>query len=124
MVSDVAAFGVVVAEARLNPCSNGIWSLTIEKDEVNSCLSGLNPCSNGIWSLTASHASRLTPHASRLNPCSNGIWSLTHVTLTVTTAEGGLNPCSNGIWSLTLSVTSLANTPEQVLILVLMEYGL
>ena len=36
----------------LNPCSNGIWSLTektirIESDEV--CL---NPCSNGIWSLT------------------------------------------------------------------------
>ena len=36
----------------LNPCSNGIWSLTKEVNNgrtINSCL---NPCSNGIWSLT------------------------------------------------------------------------
>ena len=36
----------------LNPCSNGIWSLT--RDEMAKYISrnSLNPCSNGIWSLT------------------------------------------------------------------------
>ena len=37
----------------LNPCSNGIWSLT-ETQKIDQSLQGsLNPCSNGIWSLTA-----------------------------------------------------------------------
>ena len=49
----------------LNPCSNGIWSLTdtefIYLTEDGSCL---NPCSNGIWSLTGlAHGDRLTNHA-------------------------------------------------------------
>ena len=36
----------------------------------------LNPCSNGIWSLTTFVAFR-DPDGLSLNPCSNGIWSLT-----------------------------------------------
>ena len=37
---------------RLNPCSNGIWSLTVACRTLKQSQSGLNPCSNGIWSLT------------------------------------------------------------------------
>ena len=37
--------------AGLNPCSNGIWSLTNLVLKLLPLL-GLNPCSNGIWSLT------------------------------------------------------------------------
>ena len=36
----------------LNPCSNGIWSLTDVLLPLRLRLSSLNPCSNGIWSLT------------------------------------------------------------------------
>ena len=36
----------------LNPCSNGIWSLTGMSIPVSIGSMGLNPCSNGIWSLT------------------------------------------------------------------------
>ena len=82
----------------LNPCSNGIWSLTWQKMYfVNTSLC-LNPCSNGIWSLTLP-----PPLGKRLIIC--------------------LNPCSNGIWSLT-QVAQEANKSSEVLILVLMEYGL
>ena len=88
----------------LNPCSNGIWSLTRVEipwrawDSVlilvlmeyglwhqwSACWSvrsGLNPCSNGIWSLT--RLDKVKPLLTyRLNPCSNGIWSLTGLWLT------------------------------------------
>ena len=37
----------------LNPCSNGIWSLTTETNRFNLKVESLNPCSNGIWSLTS-----------------------------------------------------------------------
>jgi len=36
----------------LNPCSNGIWSLTDESETLVNDAMSLNPCSNGIWSLT------------------------------------------------------------------------
>ena len=85
-------------------------------------LTGLNPCSNGIWSLTRVHGH--VPQASdRLNPCSNGIWSLTVGQQALRRRCKGLNPCSNGIWSLTLRQAP-AVLGEVVLILVLMEYGL
>ena len=35
-----------------------------------------------------------------------------------------LNPCSNGIWSLTSALADAATKATDVLILVLMEYGL
>ena len=61
----------------------------------------LNPCSNGIWSLTLVGLGCRKQLKAGLNPCSNGIWSLT-LYKCVLSAEGlGLNPCSNGIWSLT-----------------------
>ena len=130
----------------LNPCSNGIWSLTFGwfvvlhypydvlilvlmeyglwlsflfiKAEKLGCL---NPCSNGIWSLTE----RLMTIARiySLNPCSNGIWSLTVFRPGKHLVSVCLNPCSNGIWSLT-GTCHRAGVPEAVLILVLMEYGL
>ena len=82
----------------LNPCSNGIWSLTADYPECETKLQCLNPCSNGIWSLTQGDFRQDRVH--RLNPCSNGIWSLT---------RGCAAPCPKS---------------PPVLILVLMEYGL
>ena len=139
--------GYVASISSLNPCSNGIWSLTVTlsamKPVVQMCL---NPCSNGIWSLTPRRCNmRITFDC--LNPCSNGIWSLTRRALTsfqlkyvlilvlmeyglwlnlvvnTTPFEARLNPCSNGIWSLTYHDVSFP-TNLLVLILVLMEYGL
>ena len=106
----------------LNPCSNGIWSLT-ELIRIASAASGcLNPCSNGIWSLTT-FVKNDQASLFGLNPCSNGIWSLTRVARIVRDAAMGLNPCSNGIWSLTIIHIPRHLNPD-VLILVLMEYGL
>ena len=131
----------------LNPCSNGIWSLT-RAGTCSACiLRSLNPCSNGIWSLTSkkggpmrikfhvlilvlmeyglwlSLSGGLTGRRMCLNPCSNGIWSLTNSPLNCEQDTPGLNPCSNGIWSLTYGGKTMANSID-VLILVLMEYGL
>ena len=62
----------------------------------------LNPCSNGIWSLTRLHVDLYSGTTVSLNPCSNGIWSLTHIETKRAVRFDSLNPCSNGIWSLTL----------------------
>ena len=132
----------------LNPCSNGIWSLTLWKghfsevskdvlilvlmeyglwhkcNQCNSCrLHCLNPCSNGIWSLTQNYHGRKITRIG-LNPCSNGIWSLTYeADVPADAIPEGLNPCSNGIWSLTQRHYQQLQL-QHVLILVLMEYGL
>ena len=63
------------------------------------------------------------PDGYRLNPCSNGIWSLTAAAQAVVNGQPCLNPCSNGIWSLTKPLVS-GEAFRDVLILVLMEYGL
>ena len=52
MVSDNLVQLVNAQLARLNPCSNGIWSLTVIKACMTTYVDSLNPCSNGIWSLT------------------------------------------------------------------------
>ena len=53
MVSDMLLHELLVHVAGLNPCSNGIWSLTQEPCfRSRSQAPCLNPCSNGIWSLT------------------------------------------------------------------------
>ena len=83
----------------LNPCSNGIWSLTVRKTGARETVNCLNPCSNGIWSLTLHEY-----EVRSMRPC--------------------LNPCSNGIWSLTPAVPAVPVPVQGVLILVLMEYGL
>jgi len=112
----------------LNPCSNGIWSLTWLCHLWSPPARRLNPCSNGIWSLTGQSMTatsgelvlilvlmeyglwpcrtRPSAHVSAsLNPCSNGIWSLTGTKWPVWNISSSLNPCSNGIWSLTRSVS-------------------
>ena len=77
----------------------GLWPGDAKAD--NSNLPGLNPCSNGIWSLTCWRNANRSGSFS-LNPCSNGIWSLTDTCdVSETYSLAGLNPCSNGIWSLT-----------------------
>ena len=98
MVSDIRNWCVLWLRIRLNPCSNGIWSLTVV----------VNHNSDGTWCL---------------NPCSNGIWSLTVVRTVGGRRRRGLNPCSNGIWSLT-GGWFVWSFLACVLILVLMEYGL
>ena len=71
----MAIVAKVIAKC-LNPCSNGIWSLTHDINYASRIFYGLNPCSNGIWSLTSAGASCRCRFLG-LNPCSNGIWSLT-----------------------------------------------
>ena len=131
---------------RLNPCSNGIWSLTSTSMTVTRPASVLILVlmEYGLWL-----PSPLLPKCSislvlilvlmeyglwhsgmwwiqsmqRLNPCSNGIWSLTLRTFQESISHLCLNPCSNGIWSLT-PLSSVQGCRKSVLILVLMEYGL
>ena len=58
MVSDDEYKDVLHSVLSLNPCSNGIWSLTGDGDgDCAEVPSGLNPCSNGIWSLTSNLSS-------------------------------------------------------------------
>ena len=52
MVSDSCIAEGGVMSKGLNPCSNGIWSLTTKDDDKGVGGLRLNPCSNGIWSLT------------------------------------------------------------------------
>ena len=59
MVSDASPeFTVDGSVSGLNPCSNGIWSLTLTGSNPVLTVLGLNPCSNGIWSLTLHQSSR------------------------------------------------------------------
>jgi len=38
----------------LNPCCNGIWSVTVLKyQSLEKAGNSLNPCCNGIWSVTS-----------------------------------------------------------------------
>ncbi len=110
----------------LNPCSNGICSLTVEEKAKELGISCLNPCSKGICSLTTTawtgnktlvcvlilvlmeyalwqkYCIGVGLETSRLNPCSNGICSLTRLCAFLHyTDPRSLNPCSNGICSLT-----------------------
>ena len=66
---------------------------------------------------------RLT--SGRLNPCFNGIWSARDCAYRLTIGMHSLNPCFNGIWSARSQEGSCKPLQlEDVLILVLMEYGL
>ena len=60
----------------------------------------------------------------RLNPCF--IWNMVSDTVSMPTpmAIAGLNPCFNGIWSRTQAGDAASVQEGDVLILVLMEYGL
>ena len=64
------------------------------------------------------------PAVECLNPCFNGIWSARRACIAFWLLLLCLNPCFNGIWSARgLKKTYTAGTCD-VLILVLMEYGL
>ena len=84
----------------LNPCSNGIWSLTDEtiSSHYPRHVLILVLMEYGLWPFM--RESFGFP-AWSLNPCSNGIWSLTRQSAVYRHTSQGLNPCSNGIWSLT-----------------------
>ena len=147
MVSDLVQRRAELRESGLNPCSNGIWSLTEGSTRGRSRRPGLNPCSNGIWSLTMGSYS---PHCGGffvliLVLMEYGLWPYSladrrreEEVLILVLMEYGLwrlavlhfdgwgpclNPCSNGIWSLTVKFFNFINC-GYVLILVLMEYGL
>ena len=85
--------------------------------------SGLNPYSIGIWSATSAkwgvHKATV-----RLNPYSIGIWSATSVRRTMVRRGLSLNPYSIGIWSATALKSALNYHILDVLILILLEYGL
>ena len=106
---------------RLNPCSNGIWSLTGDIADAYFAFACLNPCSNGIWSLTIVLGLSVGQHMVLILVLMEyGLW---HMYQDSTNFRTSLNPCSNGIWSLTDESFLHFATPS-VLILVLMEYGL
>ena len=100
--------------------------LSDRKKGINSSLTwgSLNPCSNGICSLTVSSSAQKEGMLLRLNPCSNGICSLTDRERCSQDQKRSLNPCSNGICSLTNTQTTWSIRTSRVLILVLMEYAL
>ena len=63
MVSDVESSPLYGRGfVRLNPCSNGIWSLTVDGLVAIRYVFRLNPCSNGIWSLTFRRSMRGIAH--------------------------------------------------------------
>ena len=125
MVSDerrISAYADGQAVLILVLMEYGLWLVQKEFDDTQ--VLGLNPCSNGIWSLTQSVRTPSGLVRQSLNPCSNGIWSLTSNGDVKTASATGLNPCSNGIWSLTQRLMEQGRSSITVLILVLMEYGL
>ena len=73
---------------------------------------GLNPCSNGIWSLTERNRSALERHVRVLILVlmEYGLWHMCR--LDVATHLTCLNPCSNGIWSLTCVRTQARSNPH------------
>ncbi len=110
----------------LNPCCNGIWSLTgtqIWIFEIEDSVLILVVMEYGLWQFA--RLSSLQCWVISLNPCCNGIWSLTeHHSKEDCKGFPCLNPCCNGIWSLTWVILNLSSKVCYVLILVVMEYGL
>ena len=85
---------------------------------------GLNPCFGGIWSLSIKRLSHILASKNGLNPCFGGIWSLSCCNGSDSSdCQSGLNPCFGGIWSLS-NLDNFATIREDVLILVLVGYGL
>ena len=106
----------------LNPCSNGIWSLTAgcgAEGWANNVLI-LVLMEYGLWQLAKKAEKNFRP-VLILVLMEYGLWQFGR--RIAEDHKRGLNPCSNGIWSLTYN-KHLINNPARVLILVLMEYGL
>ena len=95
----------VYNEDRLNPCSNGRWSLSSDQVCNNCRCWSLNPCSNGRWSLrhTTISPSGKSKCVLILVLMADGLWgwSIMYDGSRLTS----LNPCSNGRWSLRHSLT-------------------
>ena len=104
----------------LNPCCNGIYSMSIIL-----CLN-----QNFLWVLIlvvmeytqwAPAKNILMVDKNGLNPCCNGIYSM-RITPDVPVFNG-LNPCCNGIYSMSLYLSfGIGLCHTLVLILVVMEY--
>ena len=111
---------------RLNPCSNGICSLTKWRMSIRGHSSScLNPCSNGICSLTRDRVHSLWAFSKVLILVlmEYALWHLSQDDNYLYFVKS-LNPCSNGICSLTLECHTVKSSTPPVLILVLMEYAL
>ena len=130
----------------LNPCSNGIWSLTYawtKNSVIRWRVLILVLMEYGLWH-GSDGAQPLHAQVLILVLMEYGLWrwsllcivSLVLVLILVLMEYGlwhemiayqsyikSLNPCSNGIWSLTIHLNKLQDS-AQVLILVLMEYCL
>ncbi len=93
----------------LNPCSNGICSLTIHPPPLPTGGGGvliLVLMEYALW--PRSSRSNIYSLHHRLNPCSNGICSLTiEPQCQSLFTFFSLNPCSNGICSLTSHITGV-----------------
>ena len=87
---------------------------------------GLNPCFNGICSLSLQNCNYCSYLKKRLNPCFNGICSLSlgNWSIRIIPPTKCLNPCFNGICSLSQLGKGHRPLRRHVLILVLMEYAL
>ena len=86
------------------------------KQKTKKCL---NPCCNGIYSMSAFNFYVLL---SSLNPCCNGIYSMRNEWKTKLKSLSCLNPCCNGIYSMSRYGKEKRSNWAVVLILVVMEY--
>ena len=108
----------------LNPCSNGIWSLTVKDAVLRYSAESLNPCSNGIWSLTVNLYYRIAcdRYVLILVLMEYGLWLFAgRGCKTFFSAVLILVLMEYGLWPVLIGQKS---TGCDVLILVLMEYGL
>ena len=123
MVSDdftTLAIGTLIG---LNPCSNGIWSLTagVARFGLAHGVLILVLMEYGLWRSVQQGSVLKLSLVLILVLMEYGLWPNTAASLAGVAAR--LNPCSNGIWSLT-KYTWITYILNLVLILVLMEYGL
>ena len=93
----------IIQIASLNPCCNGIYSMSSFVESELSDTLGLNPCCNGIYSMRSSGNLDKNHVVERLNPCCNGIYSMSAKSTICRKTLGCLNPCCNGIYSMSES---------------------
>ena len=108
----------------LNPCCNGIYSMSTAVCIEHYESTGLNPCCNGIYSMSTGQKClqangwtvlilvvmeytqwvvaeyKQARVFKRLNPCCNGIYSMRLQTEIYPWKQRSLNPCCNGIYSM------------------------
>ena len=125
MLYEIVAGALVEGQTnRLNPCSNGICSMSFAELLNNpSLLTCLNPCSNGICSMRQRHQSFYS-QSKRVLILVLMEYALERVCLCLKVKRTSLNPCSNGICSMSLTIICSLYSACLVLILVLMEYAL